>query len=48
MRDPASTATMREIASSVVLFPAPLAPMMQTISPSSISKLTPWRARMRS
>ena len=38
---PASTGTRREIARKVVLFPAPLAPMMHTISPSSIRKLKP-------
>ena len=36
--------TMREMARRVVLLPAPLAPMIQTISPSSISTLMPWRA----
>ncbi len=40
---PASTGTRREIARKVVLFPAPLAPMMHAISPSSIWKHQPMK-----
>jgi hypothetical protein len=41
MTDPASTGTIRETARRVVLLPAPLAPMMVTISPASILKADP-------